>query len=244
MNLYIFSGEKGCRLAVEKQAIAIVVDALRASATLSVLFQLKVSEVFVVPEVELAFKLKNEHPEALLVGERNNIKIEGFDFGNSPVEILNAGEEVFKGKKVIFTSTSGARRIIACKGAKAVLVGSCINAKAVSEIALNIAKKENADIVVIPAGVFGKKEWSTEDLYAGSFIANKFPLSVKAMFPEVKENKDLKSAFFNSCHGKELIKAGFEKDVEFCSKADVINAVPRVFSFERDTAILKTYAII
>ena len=244
MSVFVVSGEPGCKLVVEKNAIAVVVDALRASATINVLFHLGAKEILVVSEVKQAFELKNKYPDAILVGERKNIKIPGFDFGNSPVEILKLGENFFKNKKIIFTSTTGAKRIIACKGAEEVFVGSCVNAQAVAKIAFELAKRKNKDIIIIPAGVYGKKDWSTEDLFASLFIAEKIPLPLEKVYPDIKEPGDLKNAFFNSCHGKELIKAGFKHDVEFCSDTDLMDTVAKVVKFEGNTAILKSYVII
>ena len=38
--------------------------------------------------VDAAFQLKKEYTNSVLVGEREEKKIEGFDFGNSPTEII------------------------------------------------------------------------------------------------------------------------------------------------------------
>ena len=47
--------------------------------------------------------------KVLLGGEREGVKIEGFDLGNSPREYV---EDVVSGKTVIFTTTNGTAALL------------------------------------------------------------------------------------------------------------------------------------
>ncbi|MCX7642269.1 MAG: 2-phosphosulfolactate phosphatase [Armatimonadetes bacterium] len=238
-EVYIAVGERGCQLANELKAISIVVDALRASATLASLFERGVSEVWVVAEVEQAWQLKREMPDALLVGERNSVKVEGFDFSNSPTEIRQA--ENLTGKRVIFTSTTGARRILACQGASAILVGSTVNATAVAKVAKELANERNRPVVVVASGVYGHgDDWATEDVAAGWSIAEKIGLTVKEA--PVRPKGRLDEIFAKSLHGRELLALGLKEDVYWCAQVDLVSVVPQVYGFSQHAAILRTHS--
>ena len=70
MKWHLIAGEDGCRFAVENQCVAIIVDALRASATAAYMLDAGATEILAVREVDEAYALKREYPDALLVGER------------------------------------------------------------------------------------------------------------------------------------------------------------------------------
>src|SRR5262249_8057046 len=113
VEVHLMSGEAGCCWAREQRAVAVGVDALRASATITLLLHRGASEVIVVKEVSEAYAYRCAHPETVLVGERGGLKVMGFDFGNSPTEIQRADVE---GKCVTFTSTTGAQCLVDCLG--------------------------------------------------------------------------------------------------------------------------------
>ena len=148
MLIHIMEGEAGCSFSREHDAVAIVVDALRASATAAMLFDAGAEEILAVSEVEEAFAARKDWRDALLFGERGGLPPEGFDYGNSPVEAAYA-----KGRRVIFTTTTGAGRLVQAWGAAAVMLGTPMNAQAVVEAAVDAARQEDKDIVISPAGL-------------------------------------------------------------------------------------------
>ncbi len=241
MQVYITSGEAGCKKVNDLKGIAVIVDALRASATLCLLFEKGVKEVFVVGDVEDAWKLKEKFSEAILVGERNNFKIKGFHYSNSPSEILQTDN--LKYKKVIFTSTSGARRIVSCKKATKILIGTTVNASSVAKLAKNYSYLYRKPIVIIPAGIYGKENLiAEEDLISAWEIAKRIRLEIKE-YPEVLTSeffkKDTQEIFFKSKHGRELIEIGLKEDVMLCSKIDITEKVPEVSELFNIAAKLK-----
>lgn len=238
-EVYIATGERGCQLANELRAVAIIVDALRASATLASLFERGVSEVWVVAEVEHAWQLKREMPDALLVGERNSVKVDGFDFSNSPTEICRA--ESLLGRRAIFTSTTGARRILACQGASAILVGSTVNATAVAKVAKELAVARNCPVVIIASGVYGHgEEWALEDVAAAWTIAEKIGFTV--IEAPARPQGRLDDIFTSSLHGQELLTLGLDADIHWCAQVDVVSATPQVYKFSQDAAILRAHS--
>jgi 2-phosphosulfolactate phosphatase len=228
-QVHITVGDEGCQTANRLRAIAIVVDALRASATIATLLGCGVGEVWVVAEVDDAWQLKRQMADALLVGERGSVKVDGFDFSNSPTEIAAAAERL-RGRRVVFTSTTGAKRLLACRQAQAVLVGTTVNATAVAQVARVLAERFTAPIVIVAAGVVGRGvEWATEDIAAAWHIADRIGLPV-GQAPDRPEG-DLIAVFGASLHGRELLALGLDSDVRWCAQTDIVTAVPRVAAF-------------
>jgi 2-phosphosulfolactate phosphatase len=70
------------------EGIVIVIDVFRAFSTNYFIANQNPKNIFAVDSIEKAFELKQKYGNsAVLVGERQGIKIDGFDFGNSPTEI-------------------------------------------------------------------------------------------------------------------------------------------------------------
>jgi 2-phosphosulfolactate phosphatase len=197
--------------------VAIMVDALRASTTMTVAVE-NFRKIIPVKNVEDAEKLSKQY-NAVLAGERNGAPIKGFDAGNSPVEIQN-----FSGEVLVLTTTNGTR-ILEGINSKT-LVGSFVNAKAVAEKALEIA---NQHIEVVMAGVKGK--FVIEDfLGAGEIISNlqNEELDETALAACIaSQNQDMADkAVKNSKSAAALYKLGLGDDVEFCLNRNIYETVP------------------
>jgi 2-phosphosulfolactate phosphatase len=228
--VHLMAGEEGCRWAREQKAVAVVVDALRASATITVLLQQGASEVVVVKEVDEAYTYRQAHPDTLLVGERGGLKVDGFDFGNSPTEIRRAD---VRGKHIAFTSTTGAQRLVDCLGASGVIVGTTINASIVARRVTNLAKAENVPIVIIPAGlatdpsVVAEEDWLGAAALAARMGApihqgSEEPFQHYHRFIQLT---GLLEGFVNSSHGQHLAHLGFTEDIRLCAQVDLITDI-------------------
>jgi 2-phosphosulfolactate phosphatase len=228
VEVHLLAGEEGCDWARRHQAVAMVVDALRASATITLLLQRGAADVIVVKEVDEAYAYRDVHPEAVLVGERGGLKVAGFDFGNSPTEIQRAD---VLGKQVVFTSTTGAQRLVDCLGASAIVVGTPINATAVAHHAAALARSANVPIVIIPAGlatdpaVVAKEDWLGAVVLAAHMPD--VPLSAAAApsfqrYQQVIRTVGLLAGFLDSAHGRKLVQLGFTEDIHLCAQVDLI----------------------
>lgn len=224
---HFIEGEAGCRFAVERGCAAIVVDALRASATAAMMLEAGAAELLVCREVEEARALKAEDPDVLLFGERGGLPPEGFDGGNSPREV-----GACKGRTVIFTTTTGAGRLVACWGAAAVLLGTAVNAAACVRAAMACAN----DVVMIPAGLMHDPYFDAqEDRAAAAYLAS-LALDQGAMLGEGTaacqgwieriQAEGLEALFDSAPHAEKLRKAGLEADVSLCARTDLTAAVP------------------
>lgn len=198
--------------------VAIMVDALRASATITTALE-SFKTVIPVRGIDEAVTLAKKH-EAVLAGEREGTKIEGFDVGNSPVDIRN-----FQGDILVLTTSNGTR-ILEDISASTILIGSYLNAQAVASKALKLAKNH---IEVVMAGVNGK--FAIEDfLSAGEIITNlqDHELAEEALAAVMASTDPEKvdDAVLNSSSALRLRALGLEKDIQFSLKRNIYKTVP------------------
>lgn len=242
IHWHIIEGEAGCRFAVEKRAVAVVVDALRASATAAMLLDAGACELWVVREVEGAFALRNRLPGAMLYGERGGLPPEGFDFGNSPREV-----EAARDRQVIFTTTTGAGRLVSAWGAQALYLGATINASAVTRAVAG----HDCDVVLIPAGLTGDPDFDAQEDWAAAtaiaMSAGKIHLGEgAAAFVDWRqriEAEGLENLFRTAPHAGKLREAGLEADIAFCAQKDITNAVPEAVRREGDAIVVRNGAL-
>ena len=230
VEVHLMPGEAGCRWAREQRAVAIVVDALRASATITMLLRQGAAEVIVVKEVSEAYAYRDDHPEVLLVGERGGLRVDGFDFGNSPTEIQHAD---LRERQVVFTSTTGAQRLVECLGASAIVVGTTINATAVVRQVVALSQAANVPIVIIPAGLATHPDAVAEEDWLGATalaarMSLPLHLASTAAFEHYQRLIDatgLLEGFLHSAHGQQLVHLGFMDDIRMCAQVDLITDI-------------------
>ncbi len=227
MRIHVIEGAPGCAYAVKHGCTAVIVDAMRASATAAFLLECGAADLLIVREVEEALAAKTEQPDALVYGERGGLPPEGFDFGNSPREA-----EAARDRRVIFSTTTGAGRLVAAWGAKAAFMGSTVNASSVAAV---IARYE-ADAVLIPAGLatddtfFAQEDWAAATAIAMKLAAQGAVLGEGAEdFAYWRERiieEGLPRLFDTAPHADKLRKVGLTEDIAFSAQMDICRAVP------------------
>ncbi|MGC9516510.1 MAG: 2-phosphosulfolactate phosphatase [Methanomicrobiales archaeon] len=208
-------------LSLEKSStkdLAIMVDVLRASTTITVALN-TFSRVIPVKNLDTAEFMAKKY-DAVLAGERGGASIEWFDTGNSPVQIKN-----FKGEALVLTTSNGTR-ILEEMDADNILIGSFVNAKAVAENALKLAK---GHIEIVMAGVNGR--FAIEDfLGAGEIIShlkeNELDEYSIAALMASQNNEYVNRTVKSSNSALKLYDLGFSDDVEFCLKRNIYDIVP------------------
>lgn len=120
------------------KGLVVVIDVLRAFSTCCYLFASGAKEIRTVAKPEEAFALKKRDNDYILVGEKNGIRIQGFDYGNSPYEVKD--KKFFK-KTIIMKTSLGTSTLYALKNIQNVITGSFVNAGAI----VNFIKKTNPD---------------------------------------------------------------------------------------------------
>lgn len=140
---------KSCAAGAEEaRGLSVVIDVFRAFSCEPLFFHFGARRVILEADPERALALKRDRPEFLLVGEVNEVPIEGAELGNSPSEIILRGEAFFKGKTVVHRTTAGVTGVVSAVEAGAeVLLGSFVMAEA---IAVYI-KKRRPDLVTLVA---------------------------------------------------------------------------------------------
>lgn len=233
MLLHIIEGEQGCRYAAQHGAAAVIVDALRASATAAALFSCGAKEILATQTVADAVAVKKDRPEALLYGERGGVPPTGFDYGNSPTEAIYG-----KGRPIIFTTTTGAGRLFQAWGATPLLMGSTINAAFVVQYLLRCKIHE---AVLVPAGLMNDPDFDAqEDWAAATYIAmmlcNSFDeghtpvwgngYDVYQSFRNRIEDTGLTHLFNTAPHANRLRAIGKEADILYCAQTNIYATLP------------------
>jgi 2-phosphosulfolactate phosphatase len=207
---------------VTPASVGIVVDVLRATSTITQALAAGYRRVLCCAEIEEARTLAESEGPAKLAGERRLEHIEGFDFGNSPREL--AGEP--PAETLILTTTNGTRLLVAAAARfEQVLVGSLLNLDAVA----TAARASGADVAVLCAGVLG--ELALDDAYcAGRIVAaldGDRTDSAEAAARIADSYPDALAGLGASRSGWNLRRNGFEDDIAWCARENVLDVVPR-----------------
>ncbi|MGD0756709.1 MAG: 2-phosphosulfolactate phosphatase [Bacteroidales bacterium] len=161
MKIEIFEFVDGARRA---KGVTVIIDVFRAFSVACYAFDAGAVKIIATSEVSEAFQLRKRYRNSVLVGERDEKKIEGFDFGNSPTELIKVD---LSGKTVIHTTTAGTKGLINAIYANAVLTGSLVNAGAI----VKYIKSINPDYVSLVAMGYRAINSAEEDLLCADIIA-------------------------------------------------------------------------
>lgn len=206
-----------------KGRTAVVIDTLRATSVMVTALAHGAREIICVAEPKDALRLKRDHPDFLLGGERSSLKIDGFDLSNSPLEYT---KEKVQGKTIVMTTSNGTRTLLKSNEADQVLIGCLLNAKAAMEWALS----QGRDIVLINAGTAGRL--SLDDfITAGamlSYSGGKAALTdaARAALLLYEAHPDIRSALSGCLHCQRLEGLGLADDLRYCLKMDQLDIVP------------------
>ncbi len=223
LKITVYFNPKDVKPTVVQNATVVLVDVLRASTTIPVYLYHGAAGVALCPDPGTAKKIfeKQKRGEGILAGERDLQKIPGFPLGGSPND---SSREKVKDRVVCF-STPTPLKIV--KNAKYVVLGSFVNLGDVYDSCL----RGKRDVVVVCAG------GPEDSVFAGMLVD--FLQSTLGATPIVlaESAKDAMALYKpwqgripdllkESPDGKELIQAGFAKDLDFAAKVSRISAVP------------------
>jgi 2-phosphosulfolactate phosphatase len=214
-------GESGARRAARAGAAVVVVDAFRASTTIVVLVS-KGVRVVPVASVEEAACAETDFS----IGERGSAKVAGFDFGNSPTEIL--GSEIPPGCTVALSTTNGTRVLEAARGASTILTGAFVNAGILAE-ELADESYDGAEVVVVGCG-WERRRASEDEAAAGAILHR---LRSRGAELDGRARRVVEGylsrpvgALRNNSAARRLKRLGYEEDIEFCLAEDAMPVVP------------------
>lgn len=163
MKIDILQLVKGTR---EARGLTIVIDVFRAFSSACYVAGKGAEQIISVGGVETAFGLKTSHPEYLLMGERNERMVEGFDFGNSPFQVESID---FTGKTVVQTTSAGTQGLVNAEHADEILTGSFVNADAIVNY---IIRQSPAQVSLVCMG-YAARHPIEEDTLCAEYIRMK-----------------------------------------------------------------------
>ena len=146
----------------------VVIDILRASTVLCTALANGAREIIPIADHERALKLRkeSEDTDALVCGERAGQKLPGFDLGNSPSAILQAGRDRFAGRVVAQRTSAGVTgAVAAAEAAERVILGSYVMAGAIARyIETGARPKDTVSLVAMGSG--GEERTPDDELCA------------------------------------------------------------------------------
>ena len=163
MQIKILQLTEGARNAI---GTTVVIDVFRAFSTACYLMEAGAKMIIPVGRVEDAFLLKKRFPNAVLLGERSEKKVDGFDFGNSPTHLK--GHDL-AGKTIIMTTSSGTKGLMNATRADEILTGSFVNAGAIIRY---LQQKDPEHVSLVCMGYEGDRS-TQEDTFLAEYIQSK-----------------------------------------------------------------------
>jgi len=145
------------------RGVTVIIDVFRAFSTACYAYDSGAVRIIATGKVDQALLLKNKYSNSVLAGERDERKIDGFDFGNSPTEIIKAD---LTGKTVIQTTTAGTQGLINARNAEIVLAAGLVNAVSTAKY----IKTLNPEFVSLVAMGYRATISSEEDLLCAELI--------------------------------------------------------------------------
>jgi 2-phosphosulfolactate phosphatase len=201
-------------------AVGVVVDVLRATSTIAQALASGYERVLCCAEIEDARALHEQLPDSLLGGERQAMRVEGFDVGASPREFLEA-----RARTLILSTTNGTRAILeTAQRCERVVLGSLLNLSAVGDAA------GSDGVAVVCAGFQGG--FALDDVYCAGRIVQRLrgERTHAATAAEL-----LTRAFPTALDGLEARMygpPGLEEDIAYCAQVDLVDVVPVLTGME------------
>ena len=210
----------------------VVADILRATTTITVALANGACSVAPVLTPADAYHFANHTPNVLIGGEREGIKVDGFDLGNSPREYTKS---VVHGRPVVLTTTNGTRTLHACKSASHVIVGCFLNLRSVTDslkmskggVAIACSGREGSFCLedAVFAGACADALKSDADNMRSDMRLTDAARAARILYHEYC--RDLVGMMKNCYHGSYLANIGMEADLEFCAQTNITEIVPR-----------------
>ena len=215
----------------------LVVDLLRATSQIATFFDGGGQVLLPVETLEEARSLKERLGAGwLLMGERESLPPEGFDAGNSPLELLRLPQKArLRG---VLTTTNGTRALLTALASGGRVFASCArNARSAAR-----AVRETGDrLGILCAGLKGGLSWE-DGLCAGLLVERLLEEEPRgATLDEGAElvrrayragAGDFASGVLASEHARRLLDLGLGGDVAFCCEVDAGVSVPELTRWE------------
>lgn len=203
----------------------LVIDVLRAFSTAAYAFQVGAESINLVSSVDEALTLKKKIPGSLVMGEVGGLPPHGFDFGNSPTQIL---EQDLKGKRLIQRTGAGTQGAVRSVNAGAMLAASFVVARATVRYIMGLY----ADQVTF---VITGTEKNDEDLACAEYLEALFKKQNPDPAPFIKRVYESQDAMIHLDPQKPEFPA---TDLDYCTRVDACNFAMTV-SRQKDRLVMR-----
>jgi 2-phosphosulfolactate phosphatase len=199
-------------------AVGVVVDVIRASSSIAQALAGGYRRVLCCAEIDEARALRAATPDSLVGGERDAVRIDGFDVGASPREFVGAQAET-----LILSTTNGTRAILStASSCDEVVLGSLLNLEAVAAA----VRARGEDVTIVCAGYKGR--FALDDAYCAGRIVELLDAqrtdAAVASAALARAYPDALSGLNARTYGP----PGLEEDIAFCARESVLEVVPRL----------------
>ncbi len=213
--------------------IAVVIDVLRATTTISHALTNGADSVQVFSDLKLLKKEADswDPDKKLMLAERGGKKIEGFDLGNSPLSVTR---DLVAGKRLFMSTTNGTKSLQKVENVDFLFSMALTNRKAVAERIITLKK---SNVLILGSG--WEDSYSLEDSLAAGALADylirNYDLKVNIINDELNAalalwhywKGDILKCLKSATHGKRLTSIGnYEDDFNCCAQLDCLNIVP------------------
>lgn len=220
--------------AVTTADCAIAVDVLRATSTMVTALSAGAEAVQVFSDLDELLQVSAAWlpDKRLRAGERGGAKVEGFDFGNSP---LDCTPERVGGRRLFISTTNGTRALQCVQAAPTVLAAALINRNAVVDY---LVENQPETIWIVCSGWEGS--FSLEDTVCAGAIAHSLLTRLGCSLVDLAGNDevtgavalyeqwqaDLLGLFHHASHGQRLLRLACHEDLDYCSRTDTSDILP------------------
>lgn len=201
---------------------AVVIDVLRATSTITQALDAGYEQIQCCVDVDDAHAVRRKLGRGVLAGERECVRIPGFDLGNSPREFLEPAADL-----AILSTTNGTRSLVtAAERAERVYAASLLNLSAVAVAVRDIGE----DVSIVCAGVLGA--FAMDDAYCAGRLAalldGEFTDAASAAVRIADSFESAETGLLASQSARNLLAAGLEDDIAWCARVDALSVVPRL----------------
>lgn len=207
--------------------MVLVIDVLRAFSTAAYAFSRGAKEILLVSGVEEALILKTQIPNSKIMGEVGGLPPKGFDFGNSPSQII---EQDITGQTLIQRTGAGTQGAVRCVNADNLLAASFVVAGATVKCVSKIAPPE---VTFVITGGYN----NDEDLSCAEYLESQFKgqqVDVESFIQRVYNSRDA------IAHHDVTLPEFPKSDLDYCTR---INAFDFVMPITRKNDQLTMQAV-
>jgi 2-phosphosulfolactate phosphatase len=136
----------------DAEGAVVVIDVLRAFTTAAFAFAAGAGEILLVSGVDEALALRERTPGSFVMGEVDGLPVAGFDFSNSPGDLLGRD---FGGAPIIQRTSAGTQGVVRSRRASLLLASSFVCAAATARYLLRQAPER---VTYVVTGIYPDRD--------------------------------------------------------------------------------------